>query len=59
MKTTARHALDVPQQHQLKIARATLKMSELGARIMGDMTHDQARKIILELTGRPAKEDER
>ena len=37
---------DVARAHQLKIARATLKMSDEGAMIMGGMTKDEARKII-------------
>ena len=46
-----------PEQHQLKIARATLKMSDVGALIMGGPTKAEAREIILRLTGKPAKED--
>ena len=47
--------LSVPEQHQLRIARQTLKYSDVGARIMGGMTKDEARAIILKLTGKPAK----
>ncbi|GAG28400.1 unnamed protein product [marine sediment metagenome] len=36
----------VGEKHQLKIAKSTLKMSEVGARIMGGMTHKEAREII-------------
>ena len=46
--------LTVPERHQLKIARDTLKMSDVGARIMGGPTKEQAREIILRLTGRRA-----
>ncbi len=46
--------LTVPERHQLKIARNTLKMSDVGARIMGGPTKEQAREIILRLTGRRA-----
>lgn len=46
--------LSVPERHQLKIARDTLKMSDAGARIMGGPTKAEAREIILRLTGRPA-----
>lgn len=49
--------LTVFEHHQLKIARDTLKMSDVGARIMGGMTKDEARAIILKLTGKTAKED--
>ena len=48
--------LTVPEQHQLKIARDTLKMSDVGARIMGGPTKEEAREIIKKLTGREAKE---
>lgn len=43
-------------RHQLRIARDTLKMSDIGASIMGGMTKDEARAVILRLTGKPAKE---
>jgi hypothetical protein len=36
----------VPEQHQIKIARATLRMSDIGARIMGGMTKDEARAVL-------------
>lgn len=39
-------------KHQLKIARATLKMSDAGARIMGGMTKAEAREVIRRLTGK-------
>jgi hypothetical protein len=48
--------LTVPERHQLKIARDTLWMSDVMARVMGGMTKEQAREIIYRLTGRPAKE---
>ena len=48
--------LDVPEQHQLKVARDTLKMSDMGARIMGGPTKEEAREIIKKLTGKVAKE---
>lgn len=48
--------LTVPERHQLKIARDTLKMNDIGARIMGGMTKDEARDVILRLTGRAAVE---
>ena len=43
--------LTVPERHQLKIARATLKMSDVGARIMGGMSKAEAREIIFRFTG--------
>jgi len=33
-------------KHQIRIAKDTLKLSEFGARIMGGMDHDYARKIL-------------
>lgn len=39
-------ALSVPEQHQLKIARATLKMHDVGAAILGGMTKPQARAFL-------------
>lgn len=38
--------LSVPQQHQLKIAKKTLKMSDAGANIMGGMNKEEARKFL-------------
>jgi len=46
----SKRKLSVPDQHQLKVARATLKMSEVGARIMGGPNHVEAREIIKRLT---------
>jgi hypothetical protein len=42
-------ALSVPQQHQKKIALATLRMSDAGARIMGGMTKEEARVFLLSI----------
>jgi len=41
-----RKNLSVPDKHQIRIARDTLKMSDAGARIMGGMTKDEAREIL-------------
>lgn len=38
--------MTTPEKHQLKIARATLKLSDAGAAILGGMTKAQAREII-------------
>ena len=48
--------MDTFDKHQLRIAKDTLKMSDVGALIMGGMTKDEARKIIKKLTGKTAKE---
>ena len=52
-----RRCLSVPEQHQLKIARRTLELSDVGASILGGMTKAEARQVILKLTGKKAKED--
>ena len=44
--------LSVFDKHQLKIARSTLKMSDVGALIMGGPTKTEAVQIILRLTGK-------
>ncbi|MDD5006887.1 MAG: hypothetical protein PHC68_00625 [Syntrophorhabdaceae bacterium] len=43
VKKVERSVFDI---HQLKIARATLKMSDLGVRLMGGMTKGEAREIV-------------
>ncbi len=48
--------MNVFDKHQLKIARSTLKMSDIGARIMGGMSKEEAREVILKLTGITPKE---
>jgi len=42
--------LSVPEKHQLKIAKDTLKMSPIMARIMGGMTIPEAKQIIKKLS---------
>ncbi len=37
---------DVFKKHQRRIARATLKMSDEGAQIMGGMTKTEAREFL-------------
>jgi hypothetical protein len=49
--------LSVPEQHQLRIARQTLTMTDAGARIMGGPTKEEAREIIRRLTGREPVEN--
>jgi hypothetical protein len=48
--------LSVPERHQLKIARDTLKMNDVFARIMGGPSKDESREIIYRLTGTWPKE---
>lgn len=52
----AKRTLTVPEKHQLKIAKKTLTYSDAGAAVMGGPTKEEARAIILKLTGKPAKE---
>lgn len=49
--------LSISEKHQLRIARKTLKMTDVGAFIMGPPSKDEARRIILDLTGKSAHED--
>jgi hypothetical protein len=49
----ARRTLSVPERHQLRIARDTLKLSDAGALILGGPSKDEAREIIQRLTGAP------
>ena len=48
--------LTVPEQNQLKIARDTLRMNDVMAKVLGGMTKEEAREIILRLTGKTPKE---
>lgn len=50
-------SLTIPEQHQLKIAKRTLDLSDVGALILGGPTKKEAREIILKLTGKPAEEE--
>lgn len=45
-----KRVLSIPEKHQLKIARDTLKMSDTFARIMGGMTKEEAKAVIARLT---------
>mgnify|MGYP001607644019 CR=1 FL=1 len=38
--------MDIGLRHQLKIAKKTLTLSDVGVKIMGGMTKDEAREII-------------
>ena len=46
LEASEKVALDVFQQHQKKIAISTLKMSDMGANIMGGMSKDEARAFL-------------
>ena len=43
--------LSIPEQHQLKIAKSTLKMHDAGAMLMGGMSKDQARRFLKDRAG--------
>ena len=47
----ARRTLSVPDQHQLRIARRTMRYNCIGAAVMGGPNHFQAASIIHQLTG--------
>jgi len=38
--------MDIFAKHQIRIAKDTLKLSDIGARIMGGMTKAEAREIL-------------
>ena len=38
--------MDTPQQHQYKIARDTLRLSDVGVLILGGMTKEEARNFL-------------
>jgi hypothetical protein len=38
--------LSVPEKHQLRIAKDTLRLSDAGARIMGGPTKEESREIL-------------
>jgi hypothetical protein len=48
MKRPKQHSAgkDVFSHHQLKIARQTLRLTDLGAEILGGMTKEEARLIL-------------
>ncbi len=41
--------MTVFDKHQKRIAKSTLKMSDVGARIMGGMSKEEARQVLLRL----------
>ncbi len=47
--------LSVPERHQLRIARDTLKLNDVGVSVLGGMTKPEARAVIKRLTGKTAK----
>jgi len=55
---TTKSELSVPEKHQLKIARDTLKMSDAGANVMGGPTKEEAKEIIARLEAKMNKSSE-
>jgi len=51
-----KNQLSVFDKHQLKIARDTLKMNDVMAKILGGMTKEEAREVIKRFTGKYPKE---
>ena len=49
-----RRELSVPEKHQLAIARKTLTYHDIAVKALGGMTKEEARQVILNLTGKPA-----
>jgi len=49
---TTKKQLSVPDQHQLRIAYQTMKMSDIMAAVMGGMTRAEAQAIIYRMTGK-------
>ena len=45
-------SLSVPEKHQLRVARKTLKMSDEAIFILGRPSKEESKAIILRLTGR-------
>lgn len=48
MRTKVNKSDNVFLYHQIKIAKDTLKMSDIGIMIMGGMTKDEAKRILTE-----------
>ena len=48
--------MNVFDKHQLVIAKKTINMSDAIANVMGYPNKEQAKEIILKITGKPAKE---
>ena len=49
--------MDVFDKHQLRVAKATLRLSNAGAKIVGGMTKEEARLVIKRLTGKYSEEE--
>ncbi len=53
MKGATMRQLTIPEKHQLKVARDTLRMSDAMVRVVGGPNKQEAREIIARLTGAP------
>jgi len=45
--------MDIPQKHQMRIAKQTLRMTPAGARIMGGMDYESAYELVFKTPLRP------
>jgi len=52
LRNPRRRELSVPEKHQLRIARDTLRMPDAMVRVMGGPTKAEAKEIIKRLTGK-------
>ena len=48
--------LSVFDKHQLRIARATMKLNDIGVLIMGGMNKEEAKEVIYKLTGKKVED---
>lgn len=51
-QSSKKRKLTIPEKHQLRIARRTLKMADVFVHIMGGMTRQEAREIVRKLGGK-------
>lgn len=49
--SASRGAMSVPEQHQFKIAKSTLRMPDAMVGVMGGMNKDQARQFLSDRAG--------
>ncbi len=38
--------MDIPTQHQVKVAKDTLRLSDWGVAVLGGMTKEEAREVL-------------
>ena len=47
---------DIFRKHQIRIAKRTLELSDFGAKILGGMAKDEARKILADAAERKKRQ---